>query len=73
MWETDTKINRTLNRSKLLISLPKMHTSPHEKKLIKFTRISRTVWTFVKKTEISQNTENSHPCIKLTCLVKLGD
>jgi hypothetical protein len=35
--------------SKILISLSKMHTSPPEKKLIKFTRISRTVWTFPKK------------------------
>ena len=32
------------------------------KKLIKFTRISRNVRTFAKKTEISQNTENFHPC-----------
>ena len=28
---------------------------------IKFTQISRTVWTFAKKTEISQNAENFHP------------
>ena len=35
---------------------------PHPlKKLIKFTRISRTVGTFAKKTEIGQNTENFHP------------
>ena len=31
------------------------------KKLIKFTRLSRTVWIFAKKTKIGQNTENFHP------------
>ena len=51
--------------SKFLISLSKMHTSPPEKKIIKFTQISRTVWTFAKKTEITQNTENFHPCRKI--------
>jgi hypothetical protein len=35
---------------------------PLKKKLIKFTQISRTVWIFAKKPEISQNTENFHPC-----------
>ena len=33
------------------------------KKLIKFTKISRTVRTFAEKTEINQNTENFHPWI----------
>jgi hypothetical protein len=33
------------------------------KKLIKFTRISRSVWTFAKQTENSQHTENFLLCI----------
>jgi hypothetical protein len=52
-WKYFT-INTARIISTFFISLSKMHTST-PKKLIKFTRISRTVWT--KKTEISQNTE----------------
>jgi hypothetical protein len=40
------------------------------KKLIKFTQISRTVWTFVKKTEISQHTENFHQCYYIYFILK---
>jgi hypothetical protein len=35
---------------------------PSSPKIIKFTRISRTVWNFATKIEISQNTKNFHPC-----------
>ena len=38
-------------------------TYHNKKKIIKFTRISRTVWTFAKKNGISQNTENFHQCM----------
>jgi hypothetical protein len=58
----ETQIKQTRILSKFLISLSKMHTPPNKKKIIKFTRISRTVWTFAKKKQISQNTENFHPC-----------
>jgi hypothetical protein len=72
----------TIKRQFFFISLSKMCTSL--KKLIKFTRISRTVWTFAKKTEISQNTENFHPWYWITvvscylwlcllfCMIKYG-
>ena len=50
--------------SNFLISMSKMHTSPLKKNLIKLTRTSRSVWPLPKKNEISQNTENCHPCWK---------
>ena len=48
-----------------------MYLTP-QKKIIKFTRISRTVWNFATKIEISQNTKNFHPCnLKMIAYIEL--
>jgi hypothetical protein len=67
-WK-DSTINTDQNPLKLFNFFVKnAYLTPPLKKIINFTRISRTVWTFAKKTEISQNTENFHPYV--TCQKK---